>query len=204
MHSSGENDSDKFVVMKWVIRFFVGKNFTIAAVAVLLSCFFFQKSFSQQPNLQSNIHATHVTPVFLLSITPKNGGKSYTLFHKTKVSMKLKDGTEVNGKVLGVSHDSIAVDSKSFAVKDIDELSFNPGSIIGVIAAVATTVGLIAIAITVDGGKDGIRSSEENTVFYSGIGFAVVGGAVLIPKYFIKKHFTGSEYDFAAVMIGGY
>ncbi len=104
-----------------------------------------------------------------------------------------------NGKVFGIGRDSIAINSQSFAIKDVEEVSFNPGSISGVIAAVATTAGLVAIAITIDS-----KEPSADAILYGGIGLAIIGGAVLIPTYFLKKHFTTAEYEFTPVMIGGY
>jgi len=185
--------------MKFLKMYFRKKGLSV--VFVFLSFILCShKVFSQQPAPPSNIHPQHITPIFLLNIVPKNGGKSYTLFHKTKVIMTLKDGTAVTGRVRGVSHDSISIDFKSFGVNDIDELRFNPGSALGLAAAIATTVGLVAIAVTIDAK----RSGTEDAVLYGGIGLAAVGGALLIPTYFVKKRFNSTEYDFTSVMIGGY
>ena len=194
-----DDDSINFAKMKFVEMCFRKKTFCVVSVFLSFN-FCSQKTFSQQPNPPSNIPPQHITPMFLLNIVPKNGGKSYTLFHKTKVSMILKNGETVSGKVRGVSRDSIAIDFKGFAVNDIDELRFNPGSALGVAAAIATTIGLIAIAVTIDSE----RSDAENAVLYGGIGLAAVGGVLLIPTYFVKKHFTSAQYDFTSVMIGGY
>jgi len=185
--------------MKFLKRY-CRKNFFLAGVIILPFIFSSQNIFSQQPSPPSNIHPQHITPMYLLNIVPKNGGKSYTLFHKTKVNMTLKNGTTITGKVRGVSHDSISLDYKSFAVSDIDELRYNPGSALGAAAAIATTLGLIAIAVTIDAD----HTDARNAVLYTGIGLAVVGGAVLIPTYFVKKRFTSAQYDFTSVMIGGY
>src|ERR1043165_3955070 len=131
-------------MMKFLKTYFCKQILSGTGVFVFLILIFCsQKTFSQQPGPSPNIHTQHVTPIFLLNIVPKNGGKSYTLFHKTKVSMTLSNGTSVSGRVRGVSRDSISVDFKSFAVKDIDDLRFNPGSALGVGAAIATTLGLI-------------------------------------------------------------
>jgi hypothetical protein len=194
-----EDDSVNFVGMKFWEKYFC-KNFFLTLIIFLPCIFLSQKTYSQQPSPPSNIHPQHITPMYLLNIVPKNGGKSYTLFHKTKVNMTLKNGTIVSGKVRGVSRDSIAIDLKSYAVSDIDELRFNPGSALGVAAAIATTLGLIAIAATIDAEQTDTR----NAILYTGIGLAVVGGALLIPTYFVKKKFTSAQYDFASVMIGGY
>lgn len=182
--------------MESLKKYFKVKYFRILLTAWLLSISFLQTSFAQEPK--------HLTPFYLLNITPKNGGKTFTLFSKTKVIMTMENGLKVNGKVRGVGRDSISIDYKSFAVKDISELRYNPGSALGVAAAIATTIGLIAIATTVDGGKDGERSSTEDTILFAGIGLAVIGGTALIPTYFVKKRFSRNEYDFTAVMIGGY
>ena len=99
-----------------------------------------------------------------------------------------------------MSRDSISIDFRSFSVKDIDELRFNPGSALGAAAAIATTIGLVAIAVTIDAKS----SDARNAVLYGGIGLAAVGGALLVPTYFVKKHFSSNEYDFTSVMIGGY
>ena len=199
-----EDDSIKFVEMESLKEYFAVNYFATRLIVLLLPISFSQRSFGQEPNPPSNNHLKHFTPVFLLNITPKNGGKTYTLFNKTRVILTTANGAEVKGRVRGVGRDSISIDYKSFAVKDISELRFNPGSALGLAAAIATTAGLVAIAVSVDGGKDGVRSSTENTILFGGIGLTVVGAAVLIPTYFIKKRFSSSEYNFTAVMIGGY
>ena len=194
-----DGDSFNFAKMKFLKMYFRKKTF-FEGLVTLLFIFSSQKVFSQQPNPPSNIHPQQITPIYLLNIVPKNGGKSYTLFHKTKVMMTLKDGTAVNGRVRGVSHDSISIDFRSFGVKDIDELRFHPGSALGAAGAIATTIGLIAIAATIDAKS----SDTRNAVLYGGIGLAAVGGGLLIPTYFVKKRFSSNEYDFTSVMIGGY
>ncbi|MEO5674393.1 MAG: hypothetical protein ABIQ74_07075, partial [Chitinophagales bacterium] len=161
---------------------------------IFLVLFISAVGFSQQPKPQPNIHPQQITPVYLLSITPRDGGKAYTLFHKTKVMMRTKDGRVASGKVFGIGRDSIAINSQSFAIRDIDEVSFNPGSITGVIAAIATTAGLLAIAITIDS-----KDPSTDAILYGGIGLAIIGGAVLIPTYFLKKHFTTAKYEFTPV-----
>jgi hypothetical protein len=178
------------------------RNEFSAALVLLffLSVFITPNCFSQQPNPPSNTRPQQVTAVYLLNIVPKDGGKSFTLFHKTKVIMTMNDGRAVTGKVAGVGRDSISIDYKSYAVKDIAELRFNPGSALGVAAAIATTIGLVGIALTIDN-RD---SDAEKAVFYGGIGLAVVGGITLIPTYFLKKRFNSNEYVFSTVMIGGY
>jgi hypothetical protein len=199
-----EVDSIKFVGMEYPKKYFQVRYFAMPLAMLIFPVLFSQSCFAQDPNPPPNSNLKHFTPVFLLNITPKSGGKTYTLFSKTRVTMAMENGTEVSGRVRGVGRDSISIDYKSFAVKDISELRFNPGSALGVAAAIATTAGLVAIAVSVDGGKDGVRSSTENTIFFGGIGLTVIGAAVLIPTYFIKKRFSRSEYDFTAVMIGGY
>lgn len=190
--------------MKSPGKYFGRKYFAIPLTLCILSISFSQRSLAQDPIPPSKDHLKHFTPVFLLNITPKSGGKTYTLFNKTRVIMTMENGTEVSGKVRGVGRDSISIDYRSFAIKDISQIRFNPGSALGLAAAIATTVGLLAIAVSADGGKDGERSSTENTLFFGGIGLTVVGAAVLIPNYFVKKRFSRHEYDFTAVMIGGY
>lgn len=185
--------------MKFLNSWFRNKNIALVSI-FLISNLASQKTFPQQPYPQSNVHPQHVTPIYLLNIVPKNGGKSYTLFHKSKVNMTMKNGTTVNGKVRGVSHDSISIGLRSFAVNDIDELRFNPGSALGLTAAIATTAGLIAIAVTIDSKN----SDARDAALYGGIGLAAIGGAVLIPTYFVKKRFASSEYDFTSVLMGGY
>ncbi len=108
----------------------------------------------------------------------------------------MNDGHEVSGKVIGVGRDSISVAYHSLAIKDISEIVFKPGSTLGVIAAIATTVGLATIALTIDKQQDGF--------LFGGIGLAAAGGIVLIPTYFLKKHFNSSEYELTAVMIGSF
>ena len=154
-------------------------------------------TYAQQPAMPTTVQQ-HQIQVYMLSITPKNGGKSFSLYQKTKLQLTLGNQV-VKGKLRGVSKDSIAIDEGSYAVKDIDEITYNPGTALGVAAAIATAVGVGMIAFTADGGKDKERDDTENAIFYSGIGLAVAGGVALIPTYFIKKHFTREKYDFITV-----
>ncbi len=157
--------------------------------------------FAQQPYPPSQTYPQHIPAVYLLNITPKNGGKSYTLFHRAKVIVLLGDGKQVKGKVKGVSHDSISIDFKSYAIDDIQELRFNQGSALGIIAAGAMLVGVGAIAIA---GPADERNSTEDVIFWSGVGLAAAGLITAIPTYFLKKKFNRADYDFTSVMIGSY
>lgn len=160
-------------------------------------------SHAQQPALPSVAHRSNLPPVYLLNLTPLHGGKTYTLFRKTKVVIHLNNGNEFSGKVRTVSKDSIYLNEKGYAVADIRELRFNPGTTLGAVSAVGACIGIAAIAVTADGGKDGVRSEGENIVFWSGVGLAATGLALSIPNYFIKKKFTRVKYDFRTIQVGG-
>lgn len=143
-------------------------------------------------------------PVYLLNLTPLDGGKPYTLFRNTKVHATLINGVVISGKVKAISKDSIYIDSRFISLNDITEFRFNPGTALGAAAAIGFAAGIATIAITANGGKDGERSDGEEIAFWSGVGVAVVSGVLLIPNYFIKKKFPRTKYDYRTIQIGGY
>jgi hypothetical protein len=143
-----------------------------------------------------------ITAVYVLNIIPVGDGKSYTIIDKSKVVITFKDGKTISGKVKGFSKDSINIDYRNFSVKDIDELKYNPGTVLGAAAAIVTAVGVAAIAVTSNGGKDNVRDATEDAIFYTGIGMAAIGGLTLIPTYFVKKRFSSHQYDFVTEMVG--
>jgi hypothetical protein len=164
---------------------------------VLFISAIFTNAWAQQPAAPQNRQPSRNLPgVYLLSIIPKEGGKSYTLFHRTKVQITFVNGRQIKGKVSGVSRDSVSINFNSFAISDISELRFSQGSTIGLIAAGAMLVGVAAIAIV--GSKDN-RSSTEEAIFWSGVGLAAAGAITLIPTHFIKKKFSSLDYEFRAV-----
>jgi hypothetical protein len=177
------------------------KKFYSTVIKIFLLILIGNAAYSQQPYPPTQTYPQHTQAIYLLSITPKNGGKSYTLFHKAKVILSMADGKDVKGKVKGVSHDSISVEYKSYAIADITELRFNQGSVIGLVAAGALLLGVTAIAVV---GSSDQRTSTEDAIFWTGVGLASAGLITLIPTHFIKKRFSSSEYDFTAVMIGSY
>lgn len=188
-----EKLSGKFVSMKLLQRFPLKKIFLfLTIISALLHPPFID---AQQPVATQPQYSTP----YMLNLVPKKGGKSYSLYHKTKVTLKLSNQVVVKGKVRGVSKDSIAINEKTVAIADIDDISYNPGTALGVAAAIATTAGVGMIAFTADGGKDNTRDDTENAIFYTGIGLTVAGGIALIPTYFIKKHFTRNNYYFTTV-----
>ena len=174
----------------------------------LLFAFFLNNgaSFGQQPNKlpPKTSPRPHTPPVYLLNLTPVKGGKSYTLFRNTKVHATLNNGTEIHGKVKTVSKDSIFIDTRYYAIADITEFRYNPGTALGAVAGVGALAGIATIAITANGGKDGERSNGEDIAFWSGVGLTAVSGALLIPNYFIKKKFPRTRYDYRTTQIGGY
>lgn len=179
-------------------RYKIPFGFILAFFSILLIC---DAAHAQQPYPPYATNPDHYVGVYLLSITPKNGGKSYTLFHKTKVIMTMPGNKEVKGKVRGVSRDSISIEYKSYAIDDIQNLKFSQGSTLGLVAAGAMLVGVVAIAVV--GTKD-TRTSTEDAIFWSGVGLAAAGAITLIPTHFLKKSFDRSEYEFTAVMVGSY
>lgn len=152
----------------------------------------------------NTIQRPSVPPVYLLNLTPKKGGKPYTLFRNTKVHATLSNGTAVTGKVRTISKDSIYIENRYYALNDITEFRFNPGTVLGAAAAIGACAGIATIAITAGGGKDGVRSDTENIAFWSGVGVTTVSLALLVPNYFVKKKFSRTKYDFRIVQIGGY
>lgn len=180
--------------------------FTFAISPLLAFLIFTGSLFGQQPNTlpPKTSPRPHTPPVYLLNLTPIKGGKSYTLFRNTKVHATLNDGTEIHGKVKTVSKDSIFIDTRYYAIADITEFRYNPGTILGAVAGVGALAGIATIAVTANGGKDGERSDGEEIAFWSGVGLTVVSGAVLIPNYFIKKKFPRTKYDYRTTQIGGY
>jgi hypothetical protein len=156
---------------------------------------------AQQPNPPSDSRPEEIPGVYLLSITPYGGGKSYTLFHRTKVIIKMTDGREIKGKVRGVSLNEISIDYKSYPIDGIGEIRFTPGSSLGLVAAGALLVGMTAVAITA---STGTESATEEVIFWSGLGLAAAGFITLIPTHFIKKSFNSTEYQFTAVLVGSY
>jgi len=174
----------------------MSRNFFLSLIS--FGILFGSDARAQQPNPSSNIHPQGMPGVYLLSITPKNGGKSYTLFHKSKVGITLSDGREVKGKVRGVSRDSISIDYKSYEISSIRELRYNQGSALGIAAAGAMLVGVGAIALAGQG------DSRNDAVFWTGVGLAVAGAVTLIPLRLIKKKFSSTDYDFTPVLVGSY
>jgi hypothetical protein len=176
-------------------------EFYLKGILILILAFLFsiEPVTAQQP---SNVGTQQQTPgVYLLSISPKAGGKSYTLFHRTKVQLILNDGKEIKGKVRGVSQDAISIDYVSYPIADLHELRFSPGSVIGLIAAGAMLVGVTTVAIMAT--KDPLTSTDE-VILWSGAGLAVAAAITLIPTSIIKKKFNIQDYDFTAVMVSGY
>lgn len=159
---------------------------------------------AQQPQLPPTAQRPKPPPVYLLNLTPLQGGKAYTIFRNTKVRIKLKDGNEISGKVRTVFKDSILISNRNYAIADVNEFRFNPGTTVGAISAIAACAGIATIAVTVNGGKDGERSDGENIAFWSGVVVATAGLALSIPNYFIKKKFTREKYDFRTTQVGGY
>lgn len=157
-------------------------------------------SVAQQPNPPADVRPQG-GGVYLLSIAPRSGGKSYTLFHRTKVSIKMNDGKEFKGKVRGVSQHEISIDYKSYPIDGIQEIRFTPGSSLGLVAAGALLVGMTAVAVTA---STSAESSTEDAIFWTGVGLAAAGFITLIPTHFIKKKFSSAEYEFTAVMVGSY
>ncbi|HUM48176.1 MAG TPA: hypothetical protein PLD84_14695 [Chitinophagales bacterium] len=165
----------------------------------------FSDAVAQKPGLPpTTSQRPHTPPVYLLNLTPLDGGKPYTLFRNTKVHATLVNGVDVSGKVRAIAKDSVYIDSRFYALKDITEFRFNPGTALGAAAAIGALAGITTIAITANGGKDGERSDGENIAFWSGVGLTAVSGALLIPNYFIKKKFPRTKYDFRTIQIGGY
>lgn len=159
---------------------------------------------AQQPALPpTTSQRPHTPPVYLLNLTPLDGGKPYTLFRNTKVHATLTNATEISGKVKAITKDSIYIDSRFYAIKDVTEFRFNPGTTLGAAAAIGAVLGIATIAVTAGGGKDGIFSDGESIALWSGIGLTAVSGAILIPNYFIKKRFPRTKYDFRTIQIGG-
>ncbi len=174
------------------------------AIASLLFCLIFslpELANAQQPNATSGNDSKNFPGVYLLSITPKSGGKSYTLFHRTKVQLTMNDGREIKGKVRGVSQNEISIEYKSYPIDGISEIRFSPGSSLGLVAAGAMLVGVTMVAVA---GPADSRSSSEETIFWGGIGLAAAGFATLIPTYFMKKKFSANEYEFTSVLVAGY
>ena len=174
------------------------------AIASLLFCLIFslpELANAQQPNATSGNDSKNFPGVYLLSITPKSGGKSYTLFHRTKVQLTMNDGREIKGKVGGVSQNEISIEYKSYPIDGISEIRFSPGSSLGLVAAGAMLVGVTMVAVA---GPADSRSSSEETIFWGGIGLAAAGFATLIPTYFMKKKFSANEYEFTSVLVAGY
>ena len=169
----------------------------------LLSLLLMSNLQAQEPLPPTIAKPPRGNPVYMLNIVPKEEGKTHTLFSKTKVIIQLQSGNEIRGRMSGVTQDSISIDYRSYPVKDILEIRYNPGTTLGAIAAIATTIGVAAVAITVNGGKDKERDQTEDAIFYSGVGLAVAGGITLIPTYFVKKKFTVEKYDFMTVRLGG-
>ncbi|MBK9732939.1 MAG: hypothetical protein IPO83_16935 [Chitinophagaceae bacterium] len=175
---------------------------SILAVASLLILFIFQSATAQNPGLPPTGQRPKPPPVYLLNLTPLDGGKPYTLFRNTKVHATLVNGTDISGKVKAVTRDSIYIDSRFYGLRDITEFRFNPGTVLGAAAAIGACAGIVTIAITANGGKDGERSDGENIAFWSGVGVTVVSAALLVPNYFIKKRFPRTKYDFRTIQIG--
>lgn len=171
----------------------------------IIIIFFFHsltKTFAQQAKVPIIARPPQQrSAIYQLDIVPVAGGKTFTIYNKTKVWLTFKNGKSISGKVKGVGKDSINIDYRNYAVRDIDELKYNPGSALGAAAAIATAVGVAAIALTADGGKNNVRDGTENAIFYSGVTLAVAGGITLIPTYFIKKRFSKHQYDFNTVQV---
>ena len=161
-------------------------------------------SLAQHPGVPMNAQRPPSPPVYLLNLSPVKGGKTYTLYRNSKVRMELNNGTDVRGKVRNVSRDSVYVTDANYAIADLSTIRYNPGTALGVAAAIGACVGIAAIAFTANGGQDGERSDTENAIFWTGVGVAATGLIISIPTYFIKKKFTREEYDFRTIQIGGY
>src|SRR4030095_2540048 len=150
---------------------------------LLLFGFLFLKFCNAQQPLPPNVaQRPKAPPVYLLNLTPISGGKTYSLFRNTKVVAKLNDGTEAAGKIKTVSRDSIYIDNRNYAVADINEFRFNPGTALGAASAICACVGLatVAVVLTIDGGSSSERSEGENIALWTGAGLAVVGLAYSI------------------------
>ncbi|MEO6168441.1 MAG: hypothetical protein ABIO46_09390, partial [Chitinophagales bacterium] len=92
---------------------------------------------AQKPGLPpTTSQRPHPPAVYLLNLTPLDGGKPYTLFRNTKVRATLVNGTDVSGKVRAITKDSVYIDSRFYALKDITEFRFNPGTALGAAAAI--------------------------------------------------------------------
>ncbi|MBX7110079.1 MAG: hypothetical protein K1X61_15625 [Chitinophagales bacterium] len=177
------------------------KVFVFAGIIILVCSV---AAWAQNPVLPPTTSARpHTPPVFLLNLTPLDGGKPFTVFRNTKVHATLVNGVIISGKVKAITRDSIYVNSSFYALSDITEFRFNPGTALGAAAAIGACVGIATIAITAGGGKDGERSDGEEIALWSGVGITVVSAALLIPNYFIKKRFPRTKYDFRTIQIGG-
>lgn len=177
------------------------KIFVIAGILMLIGS---AASWAQNPVLPpTTSQRPHTPPVFLLNLTPLDGGKPYTVFRNTKVQATLVNGVVVTGKVKAITRDSIYINNSFYALNNITEFRFNPGTALGAAAAIGACIGIGTIAVTAGGGKDGERSDGEEIAFWSGVGITAVSAALLIPNYFIKKRFPRTRYDFRTIQIGG-
>lgn len=177
------------------------KIFVAAGILMLIGS---AASWAQNPVLPpTTSQRPHTPPVFLLNLTPLDGGKPYTVFRNTKVQATLVNGVVVTGKVKAITRDSIYINSSFYSLNNITEFRFNPGTALGAAAAIGACIGIGTIAVTAGGGKDGERSDGEEIAFWSGVGITAVSAALLIPNYFIKKKFPRTRYDFRTIQIGG-
>ncbi|MCY7409940.1 MAG: hypothetical protein LH473_06685 [Chitinophagales bacterium] len=197
-----ENVSGIFVLMKHLKFLTIARRCCLLLISIVSLFSFPTKTFAQQAKVPIIARPPQpITAVYQLDIVPVAGGKTFTIYNKTKVWITFKNGKSISGKVKGVGKDSINIDYRNYAVRDIDELKYNPGSALGAAAAIATAVGVAAIALTADGGKDNVRDGTENAIFYTGVTLSVAGGITLIPTYFIKKRFSKHQYDFNTVQM---